>query len=54
MPDPQSRETGLKLGLISFGVVMLGFVGLFLFGPAPSESVSKPGDQVASAHLLDI
>ena len=54
MPAPQDKQTGLKLGLISLGVVMLGFVGLFLFGPAPSEPVSQLRDQTASTRLLDV
>ncbi|MEM9054076.1 MAG: hypothetical protein AAGB16_02015 [Pseudomonadota bacterium] len=35
MSEAQQNQTGLRLGLIILGVVAVGFLGLFLFGPEP-------------------
>lgn len=54
MTPSKRRQSGLKLGLLSLGVVMLGFLGVFLFGPAPSQPVAQRDDQAASLRLLDV
>jgi len=54
MSAPQDSQTGLKLGLISIGVVMLAFCGLFLFGPAPTKPVIAQDQSTTSTRLLDV
>ncbi|MEL6828368.1 MAG: hypothetical protein AAFN91_19155 [Pseudomonadota bacterium] len=47
------RQTGLKLGLITLGVVMAGFLGVFLFGPDRDPVKSDGPDAVSALALLD-
>ena len=54
MSAPQDPQTGLKLGLISIGVMILAFCGLFLFGPVPTKPVIAQDQSTTSTRLLDV
>lgn len=54
MSPRQQSQTGLQLGLISIGVVLLGFIGLFLFGPKPTQPVGAPDRSTTSPRLLEV
>src|SRR6056297_1217776 len=50
----ERRETGLRLGLIVLGTVALGFLGVFLFGPAAERETNLPPLTEAPTALLDV
>lgn len=53
MTAPTRPQTGLKLGWITLGGVMLGFLGIFLFGPDPVPADPDTADPGTAPALLD-
>jgi hypothetical protein len=54
MLSSERSETGLRLGLIILGTVALGFLGVFLFGPAAERETKAPPQTEAPIALLDV
>lgn len=50
----RQKQIGLRLGLITLGVVMIGFAGVFLFGPKVTPAPQTMPDISARPGLLDI
>lgn len=53
MREAQSRISGLRLGLLVLGLVSVGFMALFLFGPNDTGNRVEVSTDEASPGLLD-
>ena len=53
MTTTGKKQSGLQLGLITLGVVMAGFAGLFLFGPSVPPAPTQAVNVAAPPGLLD-
>lgn len=49
-----NKQSGLKLGLVTLAIVGLGFIGVFLFGPASEAPTADPIAVSAAPPLQDI
>lgn len=54
MVTTRHKQAGLKLGLITIGVVMIGFTGLFLLGPSLPPASQDRSAAAAAPKLLDL
>jgi hypothetical protein len=53
MSETQHKQTGLRLGLITLSVVMIGFACLFVFGPDARPPPKQAVNVAAAPGLLD-
>jgi len=54
MKDTARGETGLRLGLMVFSIVALGFLILIIFGPTPEPPDQSTGAPGSPTELLDV
>ena len=53
MAKTGKKQSGLRLGLITIGAVMVGFAGLFLLGPSLPPAPTQAVNVAAAPGLLD-
>lgn len=53
MGETAHRQTGIRLGLISLGLVAAGFLGVFVLGPSPQLDTPPTDAETALPGLLD-
>ena len=54
MTATRHKQSGLRLGLFTIGVVMIGFAGVFLLGPPAPPAPQDEATLTAAPQLLDL